>query len=206
MADQRGLGNADKSAAEGGTQVRDRSQEGGTQGRDRTQESGAQGRDRAQEAGAQGHDREQEAGAQVRDKTQEMVRQGAETAADYAQQGRQQAQAVEHTLEDTIRAKPLQSTLMAAGLGMFLTLLWKKEETAADYARQGRQWICSHDSGHIWEEIFPHPMSERIGAKANYTPHNSEQRKLLGNVEHLTPTAIPGPLVHLDPLRLIEFE
>ena len=67
-------------------------------------------------------------------------------------------------------------------------------------------WVCSHDSGHIWEEIFPHPMSERIGAKANYTPHNSEQRKLLGNVEHLTRTAIPGPLVHLDPLRLIEFE
>jgi ElaB/YqjD/DUF883 family membrane-anchored ribosome-binding protein len=33
----------------------------------------------------------------------------------------------------------LQSTLMAAGLGMFLTLLWKKEETASDYSRQGRQ-------------------------------------------------------------------
>ena len=139
MADQRGFGNADKSPAEGGTQVRDRSQEGGTQGRDRTQESGAQGRDRAQEAGAQGHDRDQEAGAQVRDKTQEMVRQGAETASDYAQQGRQQAQAVEHTLEEAIRAKPLQSTLLAAGLGMFVTLLWKKEETASDYARQGRQ-------------------------------------------------------------------
>ena len=128
MADQRGAGNADKSPAEGGSQVRDRSQEGGTQGRDRTQESGAQGRDRAQEAGVQ-----------VRDKTQEMVRQGAETASHSSQQGRQQAQAVEHTLEDAIRAKPLQSTFMAAGLGMFLTLLWKKEETASDYARQGRQ-------------------------------------------------------------------
>jgi ElaB/YqjD/DUF883 family membrane-anchored ribosome-binding protein len=139
MADQRGFGNADKSPAEGGTQVRDRSQEGGTQGRDRTQESGAQGRDRAQEAGAQGHDSDQEAGAQVRDKTQEMGRQGAATASDSSQQGRQQAQAVEHTLEDAIRAKPLQSTFMAAGLGMFVTLLWKKEETASDYARQGRQ-------------------------------------------------------------------
>src|SRR4029450_7134843 len=48
MADQRGFGNADKSPAEGGTQVRDRSQEGGTQGRDRAQEAGAQGRDRDQ--------------------------------------------------------------------------------------------------------------------------------------------------------------
>jgi hypothetical protein len=23
-------------------------------------------------------------------------------------------------------------------------------------------WICSHDSGHIWEEIFPHPLGEHI--------------------------------------------
>ena len=115
MADQRGFGNADKSPAEGGTQ-----------GRDRTQEIGAQGRDRAQEAGAQGHDRDQDAGAQVRDKTQEMVRQGAETASDYYQQGRQQAQAVEHTLEEAMRTKPLQSVLIAAGCGMLLTLLLKK--------------------------------------------------------------------------------
>jgi ElaB/YqjD/DUF883 family membrane-anchored ribosome-binding protein len=128
MADQRGFGNADKSPAEGGTQVRDRIQEGGAQGRDRDQEAGAQGRDRAQEAGAQG-----------RDKAQEMVRQGAETAADSSQQGRRQVDAVEHTLEEAIRAKPLQSICMAAGLGMFVTLLWKKEEPAADYYRQGRQ-------------------------------------------------------------------
>ena len=59
---------------------------------------------------------------QVQDKTQEMVRQGAETASDYYQQGRRQV-AAENTLRMTIRAKPLQSTLMAAGLGMFLTLL-----------------------------------------------------------------------------------
>jgi ElaB/YqjD/DUF883 family membrane-anchored ribosome-binding protein len=128
MADQRGLGNMDKSPAEGGTQVRDRIQEGGAQGRDRTQESGAQSRDRAQEAGAQG-----------RDKAQEMVRQGMETASDYYQQGRRQVAAVEDTFEDAIRAKPLQSIFMAAGLGMLLTLLWKKEDTASDYYRQGRR-------------------------------------------------------------------
>ncbi len=23
--------------------------------------------------------------------------------------------------------------------------------------RMVRIWICSHDSGHIWEEILPHP-------------------------------------------------
>jgi ElaB/YqjD/DUF883 family membrane-anchored ribosome-binding protein len=69
--------------------------------------------------------RAQEAGAQVRDKAQEMVRQGEETASEYYQQGREQVEAVEHTIEDYIRAKPLQSVFMAAGIGMFLALLWK---------------------------------------------------------------------------------
>jgi ElaB/YqjD/DUF883 family membrane-anchored ribosome-binding protein len=55
-----------------------------------------------------------------------MVRQGAETVSDYYQQGRQQVEAVENTLEEGIRAKPLRSVLMAAGIGMFLGLLFKK--------------------------------------------------------------------------------
>jgi ElaB/YqjD/DUF883 family membrane-anchored ribosome-binding protein len=104
MADQRAFGNPDRSPAEVGAQVRDK----------------------AQEAGAQVRDKAQEAGAQVRDKAQEMARQGAETVSDYYQQGRQQVEAVEHTLEEGIRAKPLQSVLMAAGIGMFLGLLLKK--------------------------------------------------------------------------------
>ena len=104
MADQRACGNTDKSPAEVGAQVRDR----------------------VQEAGAQVRDKAQEAGAQVRDKAQEMARQGAETVSDYYQQGRQQVEAVEHTLEEGIRAKPLQSVFMAAGIGLFLGLLLKK--------------------------------------------------------------------------------
>ena len=91
------------------------------------------------EVGAQVRDRAQETGTQVRDRAQEMVRQGAETATDSYQQGRQQMQAAEHTLEDAIRTKPLQSILMAAGLGMLVTLLWKREETTADYYQRGRQ-------------------------------------------------------------------
>jgi ElaB/YqjD/DUF883 family membrane-anchored ribosome-binding protein len=75
------------------------------------------------EAGAQVRERAQEASAQVRDKAQAMVQQGAETASDSYQQGRQQAEDVQHTLEDSIRAKPLQSILMSAGLGMLLTSL-----------------------------------------------------------------------------------
>jgi ElaB/YqjD/DUF883 family membrane-anchored ribosome-binding protein len=104
MADQRAFGNPDRSPAE----------------------VGAQARDRVQEAGAQARDRAQEAGAQVRDKAQEMVRQGEEIASDSYQQGRQQMEAVEHTLEDGIRAKPLQSVFIAAGIGMFLGLVLKR--------------------------------------------------------------------------------
>ena len=78
------------------------------------------------EGGTQGRDKAQEVGTQVRDKAQAIVRQGAETASDYYQQGRQQLEAVEHTLEDAIRAKPLQSILIAAGIGMVLGLLVKK--------------------------------------------------------------------------------
>jgi len=55
-----------------------------------------------------------------------MVRQGEETASDYYQQGRQQMEAVEHTLEEGIRANPLQSVLIAAGIGMLLGLVLKK--------------------------------------------------------------------------------
>ena len=104
MADQRAFGNPERSPAEVGAQVRDK----------------------AQEVGAQARDKAQEVGAQVRDKAQEMVRQGEETASDYYQQGRQQMDALEHTLEEGIRAKPLQSVFIAAGMGMLLGLLLKK--------------------------------------------------------------------------------
>jgi ElaB/YqjD/DUF883 family membrane-anchored ribosome-binding protein len=72
--------------------------------------------------GTQVRERAQEAGAQVRDKAQEMVRQGAETASAAYQQGG----AVAHTLEDAIRAKPLQAMCIAAGVGLFLGVLVKK--------------------------------------------------------------------------------
>jgi ElaB/YqjD/DUF883 family membrane-anchored ribosome-binding protein len=111
MADQRPFGNPERSPTEVGAQARDRAQEAGAQVRERAQEAGAQVRDKAQEMVQQG---------------QEMVRQGADAASAAYQQGRQQVQAAQHTLEDAIRAKPLQSILMAVGLGMFVTLLLKK--------------------------------------------------------------------------------
>ena len=155
MADQRVFGNTDKSPAEAGTQVHDKAQEAGTQVRDRVQEVGAQVRDKAQEVGAQ-----------VRDKAQEASRQVAETASEYYQQGRQQMEAVEHTLEDGIRAKPLQSVLMAAGTGMLLTLLWKKENTDADYYRQGRQQAADYyRQGRQQAAAVAHTLEEAMQTK-----------------------------------------
>jgi ElaB/YqjD/DUF883 family membrane-anchored ribosome-binding protein len=126
MADQRVFGNTDKSPAEAGTQVHDKAQEASTQVHDKAQEASTQVRDKAQEVGAQVRDKAQEVGAQVRDKAQEASRQVADTASEYYQQGRKQMEAVENTLEDGIRAKPLQSVLIAAGIGMLLGLVLKK--------------------------------------------------------------------------------
>ena len=126
MADQRAFGNTDKSPAEAGTQVRDKVQEVGAQVRDKAQEAGTQVRDKAQEVGAQVRDKAQEVGAQVRDKAQEASRQVADTASEYYQQGRKQVAAAETSLEDAIRTKPLQSVLVAAGLGMLMAFLFRK--------------------------------------------------------------------------------
>ena len=56
------------------------------------------------------------------------------------------------------------------------------------------------------KKFFPTPRGEHRGEKANYTPHDIEQRELLGHVEYLARTAIPSTLVHFDPLSFIEFE
>ena len=83
-------------------------------------------RDSSHDSGAQNRDRTQERGAQGRDRTQEMARHVAGTASEYYQQGREQVAAVETSLEDAIRAKPLQSVLMAAGCGMLMAFLFRK--------------------------------------------------------------------------------
>jgi ElaB/YqjD/DUF883 family membrane-anchored ribosome-binding protein len=44
----------------------------------------------------------------------------------YYRRGRQQAEAVEYTLADAIRAKPLQAMFITAGIGMLLGVLVKK--------------------------------------------------------------------------------
>jgi len=75
----------------------------------------------AQGSALQGRDKAQEVSAQV----SETARQVTESASDYYEQGREQIAQVGQYLEEHIRDKPLQSVLMAAGLGMILAFLWK---------------------------------------------------------------------------------
>jgi ElaB/YqjD/DUF883 family membrane-anchored ribosome-binding protein len=49
-----------------------------------------------------------------------------ETASQYYAQGRQQLEGWEQSLEEHIRAKPLQSVVLATGIGLLLGWLWKK--------------------------------------------------------------------------------
>jgi len=79
---------------------------------------------RATESG--GRSPTQQGDLEGRDKVQEVSAQVSETASAYYEQGREQIAHVGQSLEEHIRGKPLQSVLMAAGLGMLLAFLWKK--------------------------------------------------------------------------------
>ena len=76
----------------------------------------------AQATGMQVRDTAPEVSAQV----SETARQVSETASEYYGQGREKIGELEQYLEDTIRTKPLQSVLLAAGVGMLIALLWKR--------------------------------------------------------------------------------
>ena len=67
-----------------------------------------------------------DASSQVRDAAAEKIGQIRDNANEYYEQGKQRAQEWEQGLEDYIREKPLQSLLIAAGVGMLLGVLWKR--------------------------------------------------------------------------------
>ena len=76
----------------------------------------------AQDRGIQGRGTTQEVSAQVT----ETARQVGEAASQAYEQGRQQLAGWEQSFEENIRAKPLQSVLLATGIGLLLGLLWRK--------------------------------------------------------------------------------
>ena len=65
-------------------------------------------------------------GNQVRDAATEKYNQFSEQAKGYYSQGREAAQEFEQTLESYVQEKPIQSILIAAGVGLLLGVLWKR--------------------------------------------------------------------------------
>jgi ElaB/YqjD/DUF883 family membrane-anchored ribosome-binding protein len=93
---------------------------------DHIQELGAQVHEMVQDLGAQVRNWTQEVGSQLKEGAQEAMRQTETSASQLSAQGREAVNQLEKTLEDYVRAKPLQSLMMAAGVGMIVALLWRK--------------------------------------------------------------------------------
>ena len=83
-------------------------------------------REQIRERGAQVQERAQEMGSQVKEGAQEAMQQVGASASQIAEMGRDTMNEFEEGLEDRIRSKPLQSVLIAAGVGMLLGLIWKR--------------------------------------------------------------------------------
>jgi ElaB/YqjD/DUF883 family membrane-anchored ribosome-binding protein len=105
---------------------RHQAQDLGTQMYDRVQELGAQVQELARELGMQVRDWAQDVGGQLKEGTQEAMRQVETSTSQLSAQGHEAVGQLEKTLEDYIRAQPLQSLLIAAGVGVVLGLLWRK--------------------------------------------------------------------------------
>ena len=67
-----------------------------------------------------------EIGNEMREQAQDLMAQGKEVAAEYYEEGRNQVLAWQQQLENQVREKPLQSLLMAAGVGLLLGLLRRR--------------------------------------------------------------------------------
>lgn len=90
----------------------------------RMQKSEAQSEIREGAAEAQKHIRE--VGGQIRDAATEKYGELRDQAEEYYEHGRKRAMELEQGLEDYVREKPIQSLLMAAGVGVLLGILWKR--------------------------------------------------------------------------------
>lgn len=83
-------------------------------------------RDQAQEAGREVAHKVQQVGEEIAEKAQHLGEHSKEIMSEYYQQGRQQAAAWEHQLEQQIREKPIQSLLIAGGIGLLLGILCRR--------------------------------------------------------------------------------
>ena len=72
------------------------------------------------------YDQRQEPAPESRDQAQALMTQGKEVAAAYYEEGRNQLLAWQQHLENQVREKPLQSVLLAAGVGLLYALLRRR--------------------------------------------------------------------------------
>jgi ElaB/YqjD/DUF883 family membrane-anchored ribosome-binding protein len=68
----------------------------------------------------------EERGTERHDQAQELIAQGKEIATEYYEEGRNQVLAWQQQLENQVREKPLQSLLVAAGVGLLFGLLRRR--------------------------------------------------------------------------------
>jgi ElaB/YqjD/DUF883 family membrane-anchored ribosome-binding protein len=68
----------------------------------------------------------QEIGKQMSHKAQELTEQGKEVAAEYYHEGRERVMAWQQQLEHQVREKPIQSLLIAAGIGLLIGLFKRR--------------------------------------------------------------------------------
>jgi ElaB/YqjD/DUF883 family membrane-anchored ribosome-binding protein len=94
--------------------------------RQSVQELGAAALDAAQKAATQFRDRATQRAAEYRDVAAGQAEEACETAGEYYSAGREQVLDFEQTLEQRIREKPLQSVLIAAGVGILIGVLWTR--------------------------------------------------------------------------------
>lgn len=64
--------------------------------------------------------------SEARQPAQDLTARGKEMATEYYQEGFEQVQVWQKQLEDQVRSKPLQSLLMAAGVGLLIGLLKRR--------------------------------------------------------------------------------
>lgn len=103
-------------------------QSGGQSGSatDHLSKKAAEARDSLQEVGQAAREAAQEKMQQVRDVAQERVGELRDRAGEYYEMGRERAYDLEQSLEQRIRERPLNSVLMAAGVGILLGILWRR--------------------------------------------------------------------------------
>ena len=68
----------------------------------------------------------EEIGKELRDQAQELIVQGKDIASEYYEEGRNQVLAWQQQLENQVWKKPLQSLLIAAGVGLLFGLLRRR--------------------------------------------------------------------------------